>query len=153
MYKRQVFAARDVTGVSGGSLLGGLLAAVVGVCAAFAMAAGVSGAIGKTTAPSSVQVAPGVTVLSAAAERARQISLCKDLVAGERLISAGDKALLSAECNTNWKAAEHQLPAAARRGALASAACTARPQTRALPFLLPPAAGARPPSSLCCTRR
>ncbi len=115
------FAAHDLTGVTGRSLLRGLLAAVVGVGAAFAIAAGVSGAIGKTTAPSSVQVAPGVTVHSATAERARQISLCKDLVASERLISAGDKALLSAECTTNWEAAEHQLPAAARRGALAYA--------------------------------
>ena len=34
-------------------------------------------AIGKTTAPSSVQVAPGVTVLSPAAERAREISLAR----------------------------------------------------------------------------
>jgi len=125
-----VFAARHITGVSGGSLLGGLLAAVVGVGAAFAIAAGVSTAIGKTTAPSSVQVAPGVTVVSAAAERARQISLCKDLVAGERLISARDKALLTAECNTNWKAAEHQLPAAARRGALAYAAAQCKQQTQ-----------------------
>ena len=115
------FAARNVTGVSGGSLLGGLLAAAVGVAAAFAIATGVSSAIGKTTAPNSVQVAPGVTVLSAAAERARQISLCKDLVAGQRLISTDDRVALTAECNTNWKAAEHQLPAAARRGALAYA--------------------------------
>ncbi len=117
-----VFAAREITGVSGGSLLGGLLAAVVGVGAAFAIACGVSTAIGKTTAPSSVHVAPGVTVLSAAAERARQISLCKDLVAGEHLIGAHDRASLTAECRTNWKAAEHQLPAAAKRGALAYAA-------------------------------
>jgi hypothetical protein len=125
-----VFAARDITGVSGGSLLGGLLAAVVSVGGAFPIAAGVSSAIGKTTAPSSVQVAPGVTVVSAAAERARQISLCKDLVAGERLISARDRALLSAECDTNWKAAEHQPPAAARRGALAYAAAQCKQQTQ-----------------------
>jgi hypothetical protein len=132
-----VFAARDITGVSGGSLLGGLLAAVVGV--AFAIAAGVSGAIGKTTAPSSVQVAPGVTVRSAAAEKARQISLCKDLVAGERLISARGRALLTAECNTNWKAAEHQLPAAARRGALAQ--CKQQTQQAGSAAGLPAAAG------------
>src|SRR5262249_34392954 len=56
-----VFAARGITDVSGASLLAGLLAGVLGVGAAFAIAAGVSGAIGKTTAPSSVQVAPGVT--------------------------------------------------------------------------------------------
>jgi hypothetical protein len=115
-----VFAARDITGVGGGSLLGGLLAAVVGIAGAFAIASGVSSAIGKTTAPSSVQVAPGVTVHSAAAERARQISLCKDLIAGNRVMLAHDRAALTAECNTNWKAAEHQLPAATRRGALAS---------------------------------
>jgi hypothetical protein len=125
-----VFAARDMTGVSGGSLLGGLLAAVVGVGVAFAIAAGVSSAIGKTTAPTSVQVGPGVTVRSAAAETVRQISLCKDLVAGERLIGARDRALLIAECNTNWKAAEHQLPAAARRGALAYAAAQCKQQTQ-----------------------
>jgi drug/metabolite transporter superfamily protein YnfA len=125
-----LFAARNITGVSGGSLLGGLLAAVVGVGAAFAIAAGVSSAIGKTTAPSSVQLAPGVTVLSPAAERARQISLCEDLVAGERPISARDKALLTPECNTNWKAAEHQLPAAARRGALAHVAAQCKQQTQ-----------------------
>ncbi len=123
--------ARDITGVSGGALLGGLLAAAVGVAAAFAIAAGVSSALGKTTAPSSVQVAPGVTVLSAAAEKARQIALCKDLVAGDkRVISAHDSALLIGECNTNWKAAEHQLPAAARRGALAYAAGQCKQQTR-----------------------
>jgi hypothetical protein len=125
-----VFAAREITGVSGGSLLGGLLAAVLGVGSAFAIAAGVSSAIGKTTAPSSVQVAPGVTVLSAAAETARQISLCKDLVAGERLISVREKALLTAECNTNWKAAEQQLPAAARKGALAYAAAQCKQLTQ-----------------------
>jgi hypothetical protein len=125
-----LFAARGITGVSGGSLLGGLLAALVGVGAAFAIAAGVSGAIGKTTAPSSVQVAPGVTVLSAAAETAREISLCKDLVAGQRLISARDRASLNAKCNTNWKAAEQQIPAAARRGALAYAAAQCKRQAR-----------------------
>ncbi len=122
-----LFAARGITGVS---LLGGLVAALVGVGAAFAIAAGVSGAIGKTAAPSSVQVAPGVTVLSAAAETAREISLCKDLVAGQRLISARDRASLTAECNTNWKAAEQQLPAAARRGALAYAAAQCKRQAQ-----------------------
>ena len=127
-----VFAARGITGVSAGSLLSGLLAAVVGVGGAFALSAGVSSAIGKTTAPSSVQVAPGVTVLSAAAEQAREISLCKDLVAGQRLISAHDKALLTAECNTNWKAAEHQLPAAARRGALAYVTAQCKQQTQGI---------------------
>jgi hypothetical protein len=121
-------AARRVRGISGGSLLVGVLAAVVGVGVAFVGAAGVSSAIGKTTAPSSVQVAPGVTVLSPAAERARQISLCKDLVAGQRLIIARDRASLTAECNTNWKAAEHQLPAAARRAALAYAAAQCKRQ-------------------------
>jgi hypothetical protein len=113
------FAARQITGVSGGSLLAGLLAAVVGVGAAFGIAGGVSSAIGKTTAPSSVQVGPGLRVLSATAERARQISLCKDLVTSEHLISVRERALLTTECNTNWKAAEHQLPAAAKAGARA----------------------------------
>jgi hypothetical protein len=120
------FAARGITGVSGGSLLGGLVAAVVGVGAAFAIAAGVSGAIGNTVAPSSVQGAPGVTVLSPAAERAREISLCKDLVAGQRLLSAHDRASLTAECATNWKTAEHELPAAAKRAALAYAVAQCR---------------------------
>jgi hypothetical protein len=114
-----VFAARGITGVSGGSLLGGLLAAVVGVAAAFAIAGGVSGAIGKTTTPDSVQYANGITVLSPAAERAREISLCKDLVSGHNLISARDKASLKAECSTHWKAAEHRLPAVAKKAALA----------------------------------
>jgi hypothetical protein len=124
-----VFAARDIAGVGAGSLLAGLLAAVVGVGAAFAIAGGVSSAIGKTTAPSSVQVAPGVTVLSAAAERTREISLCKDLVTGNSLFSASDAASLTAECNTNWKAAEQQMPAAARRGAQAQVAAQCRQQT------------------------
>jgi hypothetical protein len=124
------FASRGITGVSAGSLLGGLLAALVGLGGAFAIAAGVSGAIGKTTAPGSVQVAPGVRVLSAAAEQAREISLCKDLVAGHNLISARNKALLSAECNTNWRVAEHQLPAAARRAAVAYVAAQCRQQTQ-----------------------
>jgi hypothetical protein len=115
------FAAREITGVSGGSLFAGLLAAAAGIAGAFAIAGGVSSAIGKTTTPSSVQVAPGVTVLSPAAERAREISLCKNLVSSQRLISAHDKSVLSAECNTNWTAAAHQLPAAAKKGALAYA--------------------------------
>jgi hypothetical protein len=123
-------AARQITGVSGGSLLAGLLAAVVGVGAAFAIAAGVSSAIGKTTALSSVQVAPGLRVLSATAERARQISLCKHVVAGVRLISARDRASLTAECNTNWKAAEHRLPAAAKTGALAYAGAQCKRHTQ-----------------------
>ena len=125
-----LLAARNITGVSGGSLLAGVLAAVVGLSAAFAIAAGVTSAIGTTTPPSSVQVAPGVRVLSAAAERARQISLCKDLVAGHRVISAREQALLTAECNTDWKAAEHQLPATARRGAVAYAVGQCTQQTR-----------------------
>ncbi len=125
-----VFAARGITGVSGGSLVGGLLAALVGVGAAFAIAGGVSSAIGKTTAASSVRVTPGVTVLSAPAEKAREISLCKQLVAGERLISSPDKAALTAQCATNWKAAEHQLPAAARKGTLAYAATQCKRQTQ-----------------------
>jgi hypothetical protein len=137
-----LFAARGITGVSGGSLLGGVLAALVGVGAAFAIAAGVSGAIGKTTAPSSVQAGPGVTVLSPAAERAREISLCKDLIAGQRLLSAHDRASLTAECNTNWKAAEHQLPAAARKAALAYAAaqCKRQAQEAGSAAGLPPSA-------------
>jgi hypothetical protein len=140
-----VFAARDVRGVGGGSLLAGLLAAAVGVGAAFVIAGGVSSAIGKATAASSVQVAPGVTVLSPAAERARQVSLCKNLVASERLISARDKASLTAECNTHWKAAERQLPAAARRGALAYAATQCKQQTQDA------AAGAGLPASAAST--
>jgi hypothetical protein len=116
-----VFAARQITGVSGGSLVAGLLAAVVGVGAAFGIAGGVSSAIGKTTAPSSVQVAPGVRVVSATAERAHEISLCKHLVTSGPLISVRERALLTTECNTNWKAAEHQLPAAARAGGRAYA--------------------------------
>jgi hypothetical protein len=116
-----VFAARDIKGVSGGSLLGGLLGAILGIGGAFAIAAGVSSAIGKTTAASSVQTSSGVTVLSPAAERAREIALCKSLVGAQRHISASDRTSLTAECSTNWKAAEHQLPAAARRGATAYA--------------------------------
>jgi hypothetical protein len=116
-----LFAARGITGVGGGSLFAGLLAALVGVAGAFAIASGVSGAIGKTTVPSSVQAASGVRVLSPAAERAREISLCKSLLGSQRLISANAKASLTAECNTNWKAAEHRLPAAAKSGALAYA--------------------------------
>ena len=115
------FAAREISGVGGGSLFAGLVAAVAGVAGAFAIASGVAGAIGKQTTPSSVQVAPGVTVLSPAAERARQISLCKDLVSGNHVISAHDKATLTTECNTNWKAAERQIPAVTKRAALALA--------------------------------
>ena len=136
-------AARDITGVSGGSLLGGLLAAVVGVGGAFAIAGGVSNAIGKTTTPSSVQGAPGQTVLSASAERAREISLCKTLVAGQPLITARDRASLTSECNTNWKAAEHQLPAAARKAALATATaqCARQAQHASSASGLSPSAG------------
>ncbi len=133
--------ARHITGVSSGSLLAGLLAAVAGAGAAFAMAAGVSGAIGKATGPSSVQVAAGVRVLSASAERAREVSLCKDLVAGERMIGARERGSLTAECRTDWKAAEHQLPAAARRGALAYAGAQCRQQTQQAGSGLPASAG------------
>ncbi len=115
------FAARKITGVGGASLLCGVIAAAVGVGAAFAVAAGVSSAIGKTTAPSSVQVAPGVTVLSAAAERAHQISLCKDLVAGQRLVGARERAVLTSQCNADRTAAERQAAAAERRAAVAYA--------------------------------
>jgi hypothetical protein len=125
------FAAPGITGVSGASLLGGLLAAILGVAGAFAIAARVSNAIGSTSASRSVQVAPGITVLSAAAERARQIALCEDLVVGQRLISATDKASLTTECGTSWKLAEHQLPAAARRGALAYATAQCKQATSA----------------------
>jgi hypothetical protein len=121
-----MFAARNVSGVSGGSLLAGLLAAVVGVSAAFAIASGVTGAIGKTTTPTSVRVGSsvgsGVTVISAATERARQIALCKSIVGAFRQLSAGDKASLTAECGTNWTRAEHQLAAAERKGVLTYAA-------------------------------
>jgi hypothetical protein len=113
------FAARGITGVSGASVLAGLLAAVVGVAAAFAIAGGVSSAIGKTTTPGSVQYGNGITVLSPAAERAREISLCKNLVAGWTVISPRDRASLSAECRTNWKAAEHRLSAVAKRAVVA----------------------------------
>jgi hypothetical protein len=124
------FAARNVTGVSGASLLGGLLAALLGLGAAFMISGGVASAIGKT---SGVQVATGsaygttgVTVLSAPAEQAREIALCKKLVGGYDLIKAPVKASLTAECATNWKAAEHRLPAAARKATLAytTAQCT-----------------------------
>ncbi len=124
------FAARGVTGVSGGSLLGGVLAAVVGVGAAFAIASGVSTAIGKTTAPSSVQGTQGVTVSSASAERAREISLCKELVAAQHLIGAHAKASLAAKCTTNWRAAERQLPKVAKRAAVAYATTRCRQQTQ-----------------------
>ena len=123
------FAARSVTGVNAGSVLGGVLAAAVGVGAAFAIAGGVSNAIGKTTTPSSFQGANGVTVLSAKAERAREISLCKSLVGGQSLVSARVKASLSAECNTNWKAAEHKIPAAAKAATLAKASAQCSKQT------------------------
>ncbi len=133
------FAARGISGVSGGSLFGGLLAAIVGVAGAFLIASGVSGAIGKTTVPSSVQVAPGVTVLSPAAERAREISLCKNIVGGDRLL-AHDRASLIAECNTNWHGAEQRLPAAAKRAVIAYAAAQCKKAGSALG--LPASAGA-----------
>jgi hypothetical protein len=138
-----VLAARNVRGVSAGSLLGGLLAAILGVGAAFAIAAGISSSIGKTTAASSAQVAPGVTVSSTAAERAREISLCKDLVGGYSLIGARDKASLIAECGTNWKAAEQRLPAVARKATLAytTAQCKVHTQQAGSAISLPGAAG------------
>jgi hypothetical protein len=42
------------------------------------------------------------------------------------MILASDRASLTAECNTNWTAAEHQLSAAARKGIVAhtTAKCT-----------------------------
>lgn len=129
------FAARGITGVSGGSLFAGLLAGAVGVAGAFAIAGGVSSAIGKTTTPSSVSVTPGVTVLSPTAETAREISLCKDLVSSQRLISAHDKAALMTQCGANWRTAERQLPAAAKKGALAyaSAQCAQAGAATGLP--------------------
>jgi len=125
------FAARGISGLSGGSLFGGLLAAIVGVAGAFLIASGVSGAIGKTTVPSSIQVAPGVTVLSPAAERAREISLCKNIVGNERLF-AHDRVSLIAECNTNWHGAEQRLSAAARRASIAYAAAQCKKAGSAL---------------------
>jgi hypothetical protein len=116
-----VFAARGISGVSGGSLAGGLLAAILGVAGAFLIASGVSSAIGKTSTPSSVQGASGITYISPAAERAREIALCKTLVGDQRLL-AHDRVSLTAECNTNWHGAEHQLSAAAKRAAIAYAA-------------------------------
>jgi hypothetical protein len=68
--------------------------------------------------------------VSSAAERARLISLCKDLVVGQGLISARDNALLTAECNTNWTAAEHQLSAAAKRGITAHNTAQCRQATQ-----------------------
>jgi hypothetical protein len=137
-----VFAARGVSGVSGGSLAAGLLAAIVGVAGAFLIAGGVSSAIGKTSAPSSVQVAPGVTVISPAAERAREIALCKHLIGAERLL-ASDRASLTAECNTNWHGAEHRLSAAATRASLAYAAaqCKKAGSTLGLPASAAASAG------------
>jgi hypothetical protein len=135
-----VFAARGITGVNGGSLLAGLLAAAVGVGGAFGIAGGVSSAIGKTTTPSSLQAGGGVTVLSPAAEKAREIALCKSLVAGQNLVSARVKASLSAECARNWKAAEHAIPAAAKKAALASATAQCTKQTRSAGAGLPASA-------------
>jgi hypothetical protein len=116
-----VFAARGISGVSGGSLVAGFVAAVIGVAGAFAIGGAVNSAIGKQATPSSVQVSSGVTYLSPAAERARQIALCKDLISGNHVMSADDKGALTAECNTNWKGAESQISAATKRGAIALA--------------------------------
>jgi hypothetical protein len=133
------FAARGISGVSGGSLFAGLIAAILGVAGAFLIASGVSGAIGKTTVPSSVQVAPGVTVISPAAERAREIALCKTLVGDQRLLEH-DRTSLTAECNTNWHGAEHRLSAAATRASIAYAAAQCKKAGSALG--LPAAAAA-----------
>ncbi len=125
------FAARNVTGVSSSTILSGLVAAAVGVGAAFALASGVSSAIGKTTTPSSVQVAPGVTVLSPAAWRLQGIAICKDQVAAQRLLSSSVKASLTAECQPNFRAAERQLPVAARKAAIAYTTARCRQATQA----------------------
>lgn len=135
-----VFAARGITGVNSGSLLGGLLLGAVGVGGAFAIAGGVSSAIGKTTTPSSFQAGGGVTVLSAPAEKAREIALCKSLVAGQNLVSAHVKASLTAECAKNWKAAEHAIPAAAKKAALASIRAQCSKQTTSAGAGLPASA-------------
>jgi hypothetical protein len=115
-----LFAHRD-TGISAVSVVGAVLAGAIGVAGAFGIAAGIKSAIGKVTTPSATIVGSGVQILSPAQVRANKIKICKDLVAGQRLISASVKSSLTAECGANPAAAQKRLVVEAKAAALAYA--------------------------------
>jgi hypothetical protein len=118
-----LFAHRD-TGTAPVSVVAAVLAGAIGVGGAFGIAAGVKSAIGKVTTPSTTIVGNsgvGVTVLSPAQIRANRVKICKDLVAAQRLISAGVKSSLTAQCQADPAAAEKRLAVAAKAAAIAYA--------------------------------
>jgi hypothetical protein len=115
-----LFAHRDL-GTSPVSVVAAVLAAAIGVGGAFGLAAGVKSAIGKVTTPSTTIPGSGVTTLSPAQIRANRVKICKDLVAAQRLISAGVKSSLTAQCQADPAAAQKRLRVEAKAGAIAYA--------------------------------
>ena len=122
-----VFAAGSVVDdpdFEPGAVPGALLAGAVGIGAAFAIAAVVNSAIGKTTTPvSGVSVAnsSGVTILSAQQVRANRIAICKHLVAAQTHLSATVTGSLSSQCSADPAAAEARLRVEARKADIAFA--------------------------------
>jgi hypothetical protein len=116
-----LFAHRD-NGTSPVSVVAAVLAGAIGIGGAFGITAGVKSAIGKVTTPSTAIVGgSGVGSLSAAQIRANRVHICKDLVAAQRLISAGVKSSLTAQCQADPAAAEKRLAVAAKAAAIAYA--------------------------------
>jgi hypothetical protein len=116
-----LFAHRDMR-TAPVSVVAAVLAGAIGVAGAFGIAAGIKSAIGKVTTPSTTIVGgSGVGTLSAAQVRANKVSVCKGLVAAQRLISASVKSSLTAECQTGPAAAQKRLAVEAKAAAIAYA--------------------------------
>ena len=117
-----LFAHRD-NGTSPVSVVAAVLAGAIGVAGAFGIAAGAKSAIGKVTTPSTTVISGSgvsVTTLTPAQIRANKVKICKDLVAAQRLISAGVRPL-TAQCQADPAAAQKRLAVAAKAAAIAYA--------------------------------
>ncbi|HWE33690.1 MAG TPA: hypothetical protein VG410_09405 [Solirubrobacteraceae bacterium] len=113
-----VIANRSGTKTSA-SAVTAVLAAAVGVAGALGMAAGITSIIGKVTTPSTAIIGSGGGSLSAAQVRANKVKVCKDVVLGQRLLSAGVKSSLTSECQANPAAAVKRFVIASKAAAVA----------------------------------
>lgn len=92
-------SGRGVTSRSGSSLFGGLIASVLGVGLAFAIAAGVAGAIGTSTTTSTLQVSQGSGQSSTATGQSNAAAAATN-AAVSQATTAANKAAKLATCVT-----------------------------------------------------
>ncbi len=122
-----VFIANRSDANPPGSAVAAVLAAAVGVGGAFGLSSGVTSIIGKTTtASTSIGNGSGVTILSPQQVRANKVMICKDLVVGQRLLSASVKGSLTAQCQANPAAAQRRLAVVSKAALLAYSAAQCR---------------------------